>query len=433
MRPLSSLSAAMAMAAAAAMIASPFAAAASAADDLQSKIDQRNQDIQSLQAEISGYQKQLDSLSGQESTLADAVRSLDLTKAKLQTEIAVTGDKIANADAEISRLESGIGGASSSIAYDRHVIIRSFQAMDEQGSAPLVAIILSGRSLSQVLGTIDSLARVGADLRSRIADLSDQKRSLESNKAATEAAKADLVTLEGQLSAQKSAIQATEAEKASLLADTKDSESQYQRLIAQKQALQEAFQQEILQYESQLKVAVDASLLPPTGSAPLSWPLDDIYVTQYFGNTPFATANSQIYNGHGHDGVDFRASIGTPVKAALGGVIVGESDTDAIPGCYSFGKWIMIKHPDGLSTLYAHLSLQTAAVGQEVGTGQVIGYSGNTGYTTGPHLHFGVYATQGVEITKFTTSQHCKNATVPLAALSAYLNPLSYLPPLPPQ
>jgi murein DD-endopeptidase MepM/ murein hydrolase activator NlpD len=108
--------------------------------------------------------------------------------------------------------------------------------------------------------------------------------------------------------------------------------------------------------------------------------------------------------------------------------VVGVSNTDLVPGCYSFGKWVMVKHPNGLSTLYAHLSLQTVSVGQKVGTGELIGYSGNTGYTTGPHLHFGVYATQGVQITLFKNSLHCKGATIPLATLDAYLNPLSYLP-----
>ena len=87
----------------------------------------------------------------------------------------------------------------------------------------------------------------------------------------------------------------------------------------------------------------------------------------------------------------------------------------------------MVKHPNGLSTLYAHLSLQTVSIGEVVSSGQVIGYSGNTGYSTGPHLHFGVYATQGVEIKTFDSSKNCKGATVPLADLKAYLNPLSYL------
>ncbi len=197
--------------------------------------------------------------------------------------------------------------------------------------------------------------------------------------------------------------------------------------MAQKKKLKDAFEQEVLDYESQLRINVDKTKIPHTGSGILTWPLDSIRITQYFGNTPFATANPQIYNGKGHTGVDFAASIGTPVRAALSGTVVGVGNTDLIYGCYSYGKWVMVKHADGLSTLYAHLSLQTVSVGSAVGTGQLVGYSGNTGYTTGPHLHFGVYATEGVQITKLASSKNCRNAVIPVATFQAYLNPLSYL------
>ena len=202
-------------------------------------------------------------------------------------------------------------------------------------------------------------------------------------------------------------------------------------MLDDKRAQKDAFEREITRFESELKLTVDPTLLPDTGQAVLAWPIDSIHITQYFGNTRFATHNAQLYNGAGHNGIDFRASIGTPVHAALAGTIVGQGNTDIVPGCYSLGKWILIRHTDGLSTLYAHLSLQTNSVGTNVSTGDLIGYSGNTGYTTGPHLHFGVYATTGIEIKDFKESIHCKGAILPVAVLSAYLNPLSYLPNLP--
>lgn len=86
----------------------------------------------------------------------------------------------------------------------------------------------------------------------------------------------------------------------------------------------------------------------------MRWPVDNVRVTQTFGDTSFS--RSGAYNGKGHNGIDLAASIGTPLKAALSGVVVGTGNTDTVRGCYSFGKWAMIKHGNGLSTMYAHMS-----------------------------------------------------------------------------
>lgn len=398
---------------------------------IQAKIDQRSADIQALQKEIDSYQSQIDTLSGQESSLSDAVKSLDLTQKKLQADISVTEDKIDATNLKIQSLATQIGTTKSTITDDTRYVAESFKNIGSLGQMTLPQIFLSSISISDALNNINTLATVESGLMSRIKDLNDARTSLETNKTATEAAKADLVKLESQLTDQRKVVLSAQTDKNQLLSDTKDSEANYQKILADKQAEQEAFEQEFLQYQSQLKLSVDLSKLPPTGSAVLSWPVDMPFITQYFGNTPFATANPQVYKGFGHNGVDFRASIGTSIKAALSGVVAGEGNTDLTLGCYSFGKWIMLKHADGLSTLYAHLSLQTVSLGDTVTTGQLIGYSGNTGYTTGPHLHFGVYATAGVEIEPYTSSINCHDAVIPIAALPAYLNPLSYLPSLP--
>jgi murein DD-endopeptidase MepM/ murein hydrolase activator NlpD len=151
-------------------------------------------------------------------------------------------------------------------------------------------------------------------------------------------------------------------------------------------------------------------------------------LTQYFGNTAFA--QSGAYNGKGHNGVDFGVPPGTKVTAALAGTVVETGNTDAVSGCLSYGKWILVRHPNGLSTLYAHLSAISVSAGQQVVTGQLLGYSGNTGYSTGPHLHFTVYASSGVNVVRLGDVKaitSCGAARVPVAGFEAYLNPLDYL------
>jgi len=213
------------------------------------------------------------------------------------------------------------------------------------------------------------------------------------------------------------------------------------------------FEQELESLQSQLRLIVHPGLLPQVGKGVLSWPFSakimnncakrskvfgNIYcLTQYFGNTPFATKNAQVYSGHGHNGIDIGVPVGTPVRAALSGTILATGDTDLSHDpygrqCWSFGKWIMIAHANGLNTMYAHLSKRIVTKGTKVTTGQIIGYSGMTGYATGPHLHFGVYAAEGTKIMTFgdfkgVVRKRCTNAVMPVATIKAYLNPLSYL------
>lgn len=90
---------------------------------------------------------------------------------------------------------------------------------------------------------------------------------------------------------------------------------------------------------------------------------------------------------HGYNGVDYGAPIGTPIYAAASGTVI-ISKSGAWNGGY--GNYVAIKHPNGTQTLYAHNSSNAVSVGQYVNKGSVIGYVGNTGKSTGPHLHFEV-------------------------------------------
>ena len=133
------------------------------------------------------------------------------------------------------------------------------------------------------------------------------------------------------------------------------------------------------------------------------------------------------YGGKGHNGVDFRAENGTPVQSTEAGIVQGVGDTDT--GCRraSYGKWILVKHENNLSTLYAHLSAISVSQGQTIKRGERIGLSGQSGYATGPHLHFGVYASQAVTIEAIRSQVCGRLMTLPLSAVNGYLNPLDYL------
>jgi murein DD-endopeptidase MepM/ murein hydrolase activator NlpD len=96
-------------------------------------------------------------------------------------------------------------------------------------------------------------------------------------------------------------------------------------------------------------------------------------------NSPFGPRGGGF-----HSGIDIQASIGDPVYSAAGGRVTAASYSSG------YGNAVTIDHGDGLSTLYAHLSQMNVSVGQEVGVQELVGLAGNTGRTTGPHLHFEV-------------------------------------------
>ncbi len=90
---------------------------------------------------------------------------------------------------------------------------------------------------------------------------------------------------------------------------------------------------------------------------------------------------------HGYNAVDLAGSHGTPVRAAAAGEVIVSRSSGWNGG---YGQYIVIRHPNGAQTLYAHLSRNDVGVGAYVTQGQVIGGMGNTGRSTGPHLHFEV-------------------------------------------
>lgn len=393
--------------------------------DLQTKIGERNAQIAALEQEIAAYQTELDKIGGEASTLKNAIAELDLTRKKLLAQIKATESKISAATLAIDALTQNIGVQKVHIDKGNAGLAKALQLLAESDRASPVEIFLNRNGFSGAWNEADSLRAVEARIAENVRTVKELKAGLEKNRMALDVKRRELTALKSELADRKRIADANRAEQQSFLNQTKNKEANYQKLLNNKLALREAFANELLEYESQLKFELDPSRLPQIGSGVLRWPLDAIKITQYFGATAFAKGGA--YNGQGHNGVDFRASIGTPVRAALSGVVKGTGDTDQTCAGASYGKWVLIEHDNGLTTLYAHLSLIRVAKGQSVSTGDVVAYSGATGYATGPHLHFTVFATQGVEIASRPSRVCGRSYTMPVANPGAYVNPLSYL------
>ena len=309
-----------------------------------------------------------------------------------------------------------IGTKETAIASDIDAIKIGIKETNEIEINSLTATLLSDQDFTEVWNDIDNMSRVREGVRDKILELKQINGKLEDTRNETTDARNELISLKSELADQKKIIDQNTAEKKKLLAQTKNNELSYQKLLKDRLAKKDAFEKEINDYESQLKFILDPSKLP--GHGVLSWPLDSIYITSPYGQRP----------GEFHRGIDFRATVGTPVKALADGVVAGTGDTDLECAGVSFGKFVLIKYNNGLASNFGHLSLIKVNKGDKVYRGQVIAYTGSTGYSTGPHLHLGVYVRDAVEI-KSLPSKSCPghNLTQPIAATNAYLNPIDYL------
>lgn len=134
------------------------------------------------------------------------------------------------------------------------------------------------------------------------------------------------------------------------------------------------------------------------------YPVGKCTITQVFGVNP---RDYKKYGLAGHNGVDWAVPSGTAVLAAESGII-SEAAFDA----GGYGNYVEIDHLNGLRTIYAHLQTTEARVGQLIDAGMIVGRSGNTGNSTGPHLHFTVKV-KGQEANGY------KGAVDPMPYLSA--------------
>jgi murein DD-endopeptidase MepM/ murein hydrolase activator NlpD len=293
-------------------------------------------------------------------------------------------------------------------------------------------------TFSDFITESDALRQTGAVLKQELGELEAAYGRLRDTTQEKAEAKFKLESEQENLEDRKQVVAYTKQSKENLLKETQNKEQIYQRTLAEKREALREFESRMQQLELELNIAIDESRVQDAMIGLFSWPFNNWYrITQFFGNTSYASSGA--YNGRGHSGADFATPIGTPILAPMDGVVMAADDTGShgatVNGsyrkCISYGKWVVIDHQNGLSTRMNHLSLIKVEDGERVQRGEVIGYSGNTGVSTGPHLHISVAATQGIQIRRLgdvmqTTA--CADARAPITAANAYRDPFDYLP-----
>ena len=414
-------------------LVTPSAFAESEIDKLRDEITDRGSRLGEIEAEIAKFEADLQVVGAERQTLQSAINTLELERKKVNAEISRTENLITSTDLEINKIILEISRAQKDIEKTEDAVAAIIRAEYIAGEKTLIELLLRHDRLSEFWSDFEANENVRETMVAKVAELGSFQALLKEKRDESESKRSQLSTLKTQYSGQSQVLVNNREEQAQLLEVTKNEEQNYQQLLATQRAAQEQILRELRDFESQLQFILDPNTIPNPGTAVFDWPLDNIIITQLFGGTEFAARNAAAYGGRAyHPGVDFGAPRGTPIKAPLTGTVRATGNTDAVPGCFSWGMWTLIDHANGLSTMYAHQSALNVTAGQKVNTGQVIRYVGNTGFSTGPHLHFTVYVKEGVSVRRFNeikTVTSCGPASTPVAAIEAYIDPMLYLPP----
>ncbi|MEK7590456.1 MAG: peptidoglycan DD-metalloendopeptidase family protein [Patescibacteria group bacterium] len=386
---------------------------AAAPSELKNTIDQKTQELQQLNSQIKETQKQIENTQGQKSSLNKEIKQLDYNINQLNLNIKSSEINIQKLNLELSSLKYDINDIESGIIQRKSAISQLLRRVQEKDNENLLLAVLKNQSLAQSVAEFQTIVNLNQNLSVEIGNLDQlhEKFQLSLNKTSQ---KKNQVGLEkNNLQNRQTIVLDQKKSRQTLLSQTKNKEQLYQLQLKELEKQQEKIGAEIEKIEEQLRATMDPSLMPMPRPGVFSKPIEGI-LSQKYGRTSFA---ERAYKSGFHNGIDFAAPIGTPVFAARDGKIVATGDN----GRVQYGKFIVIEHDNNLSTLYSHLSRQVAAKGSFVKKGDLIGYSGNTGYVTGPHLHLTVYISQTFFMKAIPT---CFCGLVPVGAT---IDPLDYL------
>ena len=326
---------------------------------LSTDIAQFSTRIESIQGEISATQSRLDR----------AQASLDRQKA----ELLEVRDQLEEARDRLERLRSELVTARKVLAA-RLVEIYKADAPDA------LTVVLEADGFGDLLEQAEFLERISdqdREITDQVRKLRDQAREQaiklaeleEREQLAAErilAERDQIAQAQSQLVSSRDELASARAEKSGALAQVREQRGVLEDDLASLEAEQ-----------ARVAAALNGSPDPgpiKQGSGQLIWPL----------NGPVSGSFGEARPGHMHAGIDIVVAEGTPIRAADGGRV-------ALMGWVGgYGNYTCVQHTSSLSTCYAHQSSFATSNGANVSQGQVIGYSGNTGNSTGPHLHFEV-------------------------------------------
>ena len=345
----------------------------------QSEIDALEEQRDELKAQREEMQAGIDELKNQQAGVLEQKRALDEQNEVYRQELELIEEQVSLytrlVDEKAAELEKATADEAEQLAiYKQHV-----RAMEENGEYTYLSIIFGSKSLSQLMSNLDMIGEI-MDADKRIYDqYTASREDAEEIKAEYETTLSALADKQAEYEAEKADLEAKIAEANDMIAQLEEEINSnydlYLEVLAQEEALESDIQNMIAEMERQEA----ANSITSTGT--YIWPLPG-----YSPGSAYGWRMHPIYHEmRFHAGEDIGAPSGTPILAADSGMATVIADNGN-----GYGNYIMINHGGGRVTLYAHMSAFAISNGATVSQGQVIGYVGSTGNSTGPHLHFEV-------------------------------------------
>ena len=340
-------------------------------DQKQAEIDRAKEKEGVLSTTIQGYSNRIDNLEGQiqavQSRLDRAQASLDRQK----NELLEVRDRLEVARDRLARLRSELVTA-------RRLLAQRLVEIYKSDTPDALTVVLESDGFADLLERTSFLERISdqdREITDRVRGLRDQAQDQATELADLEEREQlaaerilrerdQIASAQGQLVSSRDQLASARADKRGALAQVRTEKNEAMEDLASLQAEQ-----------ARVAGALQSSPGPiKQGSGQLIWPL----------NGPVTGVFGESRPGHMHAGIDIAVPEGTPIRAADSGRV-------ALMGSVGgYGNYTCVQHTASMSTCYAHQSSFATSNGASVSQGQVIGYSGNTGNSTGPHLHFEV-------------------------------------------
>lgn len=377
----------------------PLQAEAASSSEIKKQINE----LEDRETEIANKISDLrDQYKANENEMVDLVNQKDLIDqeiALLYEQVDLINNQISSYSLLIADKQDELDKAQENLDTLNEKNKERIRTMEEEGQISYWSIIFEANSFSDLLDRLNMVQEIAAADKRRIQDLKDAAARVAQAQTELETEKSALETTREELDDAQVALEEKRAEADELLRKLIAKGEEFQAMLDESEALQEDLMAQIAKKEKELKAAEYqewlATYVPPT-----TYPSDDRTPSSSAPSSsgwvcpvPYYTLTSafgyRIHPIHGdwrmHNGVDMSCAQGTPIYAARSGKV-----TVASYQAGGAGNYVSINHGDGYSSIYMHMTHYIVSPGQYVTAGQVIGYVGSTGGSTGPHLHFGI-------------------------------------------